>query len=328
MSGKTPLRSTILRPYTPPDRTSGKGAHHASSPPDCSSRQAGGFDQLSALKARFFEALRAKGLSPRTEVSYREAIDQFLGHYFAGDPRRSLEAVEAHHIEAFLAQLRACGRADATVDNRYRSLRRFFRWLKSQGLIANDPIKGVQAPMVRPGVVKPYTEIEVRRMMRETRNWPDLALRDQTIISVLYNTGIRAGELCTLRAANVTDGVLLVMGKGKKERRVGLEPVTKRLLATYTTTREEQRYVFSLSVTGLHQMIKRVAWRAKVGDAHAHRFRDTFAVSFLENGGGLETLQTILGHSNIETTLKYVRYGRERRAVEAQQKYAPFARTG
>ncbi len=182
--------------------------------------------------------------------------------------------------------------------------------------------------MVRPGIVKPYTEMEVRRMMAATRNWPDLALRDQAIISVLYNTGIRAGELCTLKPSCVTEGVMLVRGKGKRERRVGLEPVTQRLLATYMTTREEQRYVFGLSVTGLHQMLKRVAWRARVENAHAHRFRDSFAVEFLEHGGDLETLKTILGHANIETTLRYVRYGRERRAVEAQRKYAPFARVG
>ena len=283
---------------------------------------------IQEAKAQFFEALRAKGVSPKTEVSYREAIDQFLGHYLAADPRRTLEDVQGQHIEAFLAQLRDRGRADSTVDNRYRSLRRFFRWCKSQKLISRDPVKGVQAPMVRPGIVKPFTELEVRRMMAATRNWPDLALRDQAIISMLYNTGIRAGELCTLKPACVTAGTLLVTGKGKKERRVGLEPVTERLLQTYLTTREEQRYVFGLSVTGLHQMIKRVAWRARVENAHAHRFRDSFAVAFLERGGDLETLQTILGHSNIETTLRYVRYGRERRAVEAQRRFAPFARVG
>ena len=282
----------------------------------------------SESKSRFFEALRAKGVSPRTEVSYREAIDQFLGHYLATDPRLTLANVEAPHIEAFLAQLRSVGRADSTVDNRYRSLRRFFRWCKSQKLIPIYPIKAVQAPMVRPGIVKPYTELDVRRMMAATRNWPDLALRDQAIISMLYNTGIRAGELCTLKPASVTEGTLLVTGKGKKERRVGLESVTERLLQAYMTSREERRYVFGLSVTGLHQMIKRVAWRARVENAHAHRFRDSFAVAFLERGGDLETLQTILGHSNIETTLRYVRYGRERRAVEAQRKFAPFAQAG
>ena len=283
---------------------------------------------LQTAKRRFFEALRAKGVSPRTEVSYREAIDQFLGHFLAADPRLTLEDVEAHHVEAFLAQLRKRGRADSTVNNRYRSLRRFFRWCKAQKFIVTDPIKAVQAPMVRPGVVKPFTEIEVRRMMAATRNWPDLALRDQAIIALLYNTGIRAGELCTLKTQHVTDGVLLVQGKGKRERRAGLEPVTERLLRTYMTTREEQRYVFGLSVSGLHQMICRVAWRARVDGAHAHRFRDTFAVEFLERGGDLETLQTILGHSQIETTLRYVRYRREQRAVEAQRKYAPFARVG
>ena len=278
-----------------------------------------------AAKVRFFQALRAKGVSPRTEVSYRESLDQFIGFFLADDPTLTIEDVRSHHIEAFLAHLRKMGRADSTVDNRYRSLRRFFRWCRRQRLIEVDPIKDVQAPMVRPHAVTPYTRQEIERMMAATRNWPPLALRDQAIIALLYNTGIRSGELCTLKPACVTAGTLLVTGKGKRERRVGLEAVTEGLLTLYLTTREDQRYVFGLSVTGLHQMIKRVAWRAKVQDAHAHRFRDTFAVEFLEGGGDLETLQTILGHANIETTLRYVMYRREQRAVEAQRKFAPFA---
>ncbi|KKM20931.1 hypothetical protein LCGC14_1640550 [marine sediment metagenome] len=278
-------------------------------------------------KAAFLQALRAKGVSPRTAVNYREAMDQLIGFLVSLDPALALEDIRPAHIRGFLAELRERGRCDNTVQCRFRALRTWFYFLEREGMVPSNPIKGVQAPIVHVHAVVPYTEDEVRRMMAAARHWPALALRDQMAIALLYNTGMRAGELCTLLVENVREGTVLVCGKGKRERWLGLEPVTARLLTTYRVGRDG-RYVFGLSVTGLHQMIKRLAWRANVPHAHAHRFRDSYAVAFLENGGDLETLQTSLGHASIETTLRYVMYGRERRATEAQRKFAPFAQAG
>jgi len=276
-------------------------------------------------KLRFFDGLRAGARSERTVVGYREAIDQFGGHFLAADPSRGLADVQPSDIEAFLAHLRSKGFRPNTIDNRYRSLRAFFRWCRRQGIVGGDLLQGVKHPGIRCYEVAPYSESEVDAMLLATRQNPALALRDQAIIAVLYNTGVRAGEICTLKPDNVREGALLVRGKGDRQRWVGLEATTAQLLGLYLAGREQRRYVFGLSVTGLYQRIRALAHLAGVPNAYVHRFRDTFAVRFLENGGGVDDLQQILGHAGIETTMRYVMWGRRQRAIAAQRKYAPFA---
>ncbi len=275
---------------------------------------------------RFFKVKRAKGISDRTEVSYRETLSQFLGHYLAADPTRTLQDIRSDDIVEFLVYLRDLGRSESTRANRFRTLRNFFNWCQRERLIKVSPVKGVQNPVVHLEAVKPYTRDEIDRMMVATSRRPAQALRDQVAVALLYNTGMRAGELCTLKPEYFQDDTILVTGKGKRQRWLGLEPTTHRLLRLYMNTRRvEHRYVFSLSVTGLYQVIRVLAWHAKVPNAYVHRFRDTFAVRFLEAGGDVETLQTLLGHAEITTTLRYVMYDREKRALVAQRKYAPFA---
>ena len=276
-------------------------------------------------KSLFFQHLIARARSVRTVISYGEALDQFSGFFLASDPYRRLDDVRAAHIEEFLVLLRKGGRKESTVANRYRSLRRFFRWCKARGFVRLDPTDGLSEPRVRVEAVMPYTDGEVRRMMLATRQWPALALRDQAMIALLYNTGMRAGELVTLHPEHIREGAVKVRGKGAKERWVALEPTTEKLILAWLTGREDRRLVFGLSVSALDKTLKRLAAAAQVSHVHAHRFRDTFAVRFLENGGGIDDLQVLLGHSKIETTLRYVMWQRERRAMDAQRRFAPFA---
>jgi len=283
--------------------------------------------ELHEAKSRFLTAKRARGLSQRTIVNYREAIDQLFGYLLAADVRTDLAGILSQDIEEFLGHLRDLGMSPGTCQNRFRTLRNFFRWCQREKILKTNPCKRLQAPIVKLEAVIPYTPAEVGGMLRAARRWPDLALRDVAIIALLLNTGMRAGELCTLKVEHVREGALLVTGKGKKERWLGLESTTQRLLMTYMATREEQRYVFNLSVGGLYRVVRRLAWAAEppVPNTYTHRFRDTFAVRFLENGGQVNDLKTILGHASIETTMRYVAYDQERRATEAQRQFAPFA---
>ena len=280
---------------------------------------------FSEAKLLFFQSLRAQGISARTERNYREAIDQFTAFFLAEDLTGQMSAVQAEDIEAFLGHLRDLGRSDNTVHNRWRTLRHFFHWCHEREVIAEDPSRAVRPPVERVDEVQPYSPDEIDRFMLATRQWPATALRDQTVIAILYNTGVRAGELCSLRRQNVREGAILVRGKGSRERWVGLEPTTLRLLGMHMESRDGSAVVFGITPSGLYRLVRRLADEADVMGAYVHRFRDTFAVSFLENGGGLETLQTILGHAKIESTLRYVMYDRGRRALEAQRRFAPFA---
>jgi len=276
------------------------------------------------LKGDFFSMLAAEGRAVKTLANYREAIDQFLGFFLATNPRRQPKDVTVRDIEAFILHLRRRKLADNTVANRFRSLRRFFGWACRRRYLRLNPIEGAGRPRERIEAVKPFTAEEVDRLLRATRAWPALALRDQTIIAILYNTGLRVGELTKLRPADIRNHSMCVKGKGRKERWVALEATTEQLLMAYSVGRQG-RTIFGLSVSGLQHRLTALGIRANVPDVHPHRFRDTFAECFLGNGGRVDDLQTILGHAKIETTMRYVQYHREQRAMEAQRKYAPFA---
>jgi site-specific recombinase XerD len=284
-----------------------------------------GETSVAEAKERFFRDLGASGRSERTLTNYAEAIDQFFAHYFASDPFKDPRRVSPGDVQAYLISLRKLKRKDSTVQNRYRSLRRFFGWMTAHKLVRENPMKDVAQPRVRPLAIVPYTDGEVRAMLDATRLWPGTALRDQVIIQLLYNTGMRAGELCTLHERDVHPGAVVVTGKGKKQRWLALDGVTEDALRQYMAVRRPTKCLISLSVSGLQAVIRRLATSACVRGAHVHRFRDTLAVRFLENGGGVDDLQVLLGHSDISTTLRYVMYGREQRALAAQRKYAPFA---
>lgn len=282
---------------------------------------------IGEAKRAFQKQLDSLGRAPGTLAWYNDSIEQFFAFFWDQDPVRPLTKLSAADVESFLIYLRRAGRADSTVNARYRALRRFFRWLKAQRYIKKDPTQGMRAPSVKPDAVVPYSPEEFMDLWRAASHWPDLMARDHAMLALLYNTGLRAGELCTLRRENIREGRILVRGKGKKERWLTLEPNTQNHLGNYLRDERQRpgRFVFNISPRGLHSVIRRLAWKADVANAYVHRFRDTYAVEFLEHGGAVDDLQVILGHSNIQTTLRYVMYGREKRAGVAMSRFAPFA---
>src|SRR3989304_6354681 len=132
-------------------------------------REEGVPPMFAEAKSLFFQHLIARARSVRTVISYGEALDQFTGFFLAADPYRRLHEVPPAPIEAFLGPPRGRGRKESPVANRYRSLRRFFRWCKARGFVRLDPTEGLSEPRVRVEAVMPYTDEEVRRMMLATR---------------------------------------------------------------------------------------------------------------------------------------------------------------
>ncbi len=144
--------------------------------------------------------------------------------------------------------------------------------------------------------------------------------------------GLRLGEGLNLRIGDIdrqSMRVHLRQGKGKKDRHVPLDSHTEGVLRRYAESREGRPRLFALTRTGVYLRVRRLSARASVNASRPiHRFRDTYAVRYLENGGAIDDLQVILGHANMETTLRYVRWGREQRAVDAGRRFTPWANNG
>ena len=150
-------------------------------------------------------------------------------------------------------------------------------------------------------------------------------MRDQSIILVLLDTGIRSSELCGLRVSDVDfeTGKVFVTGKGSKERHCYLGTTTRRSLWRYLVARESQpeEPLFTtqsdrpFTRSWLRRVVSNVGKRAGVANAYPHRFRHTFAVQFLRNGGDIFTLQMLLGHSSLTMVRHYARLA----AIDAEQ---------
>ena len=144
------------------------------------------------------------------------------------------------------------------------------------------------------------------------------ALRNRTIILLLLDTGIRASELCGLaiKDADLTNKRILVLGKGNKERAVPISPRTAKTLWRYLTTERKDEPVNAplflgsegdpLNRDALLKLLIRLRAKAGVNDCHPHRFRHTFAVNFLRNGGNAFELQMALGHTTLQMVQTYL----------------------
>jgi site-specific recombinase XerD len=152
---------------------------------------------------------------------------------------------------------------------------------------------------------------------RECENTRTSSLRDRAIVILLVDTGIRASELCglTLRDVDFKSHRISVMGKGRKERHVPISPRCEQAVWRYLATREDKRPAAPVFATSsgnpldrfsLHGLLELAGRRVGVGDVHPHRFRHTFAITFLRNGGNVFALQRILGHESSTMVNKYL----------------------
>ncbi len=265
-----------------------------------------------------------EGLSPRTLETYERQLHHLAR--FLNDP--DVDSITTHDLKRFFHYLRTeytpsrwngtkKPLAGRTLRNYWIVCRSFYTWAEAE-LGVPDVVNGLAAPKPNTTQVKPFTEEEVKAMLKATSGQ-----RDHLMLLVLLDTGIRASELCALKIADVDvkTGEMHVQGKGKKERHCYLGSVARRSLWKYIDDRDPKEPLFptqqgrALNVQRLWQLVVGIGKRAGVANTHPHRFRHTFAVQFLRNGGDIFTLQMLLGHSSLAMVRHYAALA----AIDAEQ---------
>ena len=208
-------------------------------------------------------------------------------------------------------------------------------------------VRDVTKPRWRPHPVNPFSEAEVKALVRAAewnapyvrnsgkpvRTKRHTALRDMAIVLVLVDTGLRASELCALewRDYNQEAARLRVRhGKGDKERFVYLGAASQKALWRFLSSHKLEhndplfptREGTAINRMNLRNLLLVLARNAKVDHVHPHRFRHTFAVAFLRNGGNVFELQRILGHERLDTVKIYMQLAQSDIAT-AQRKHSP-----
>ena len=210
----------------------------------------------------------------------------------------------------------------------------------------------IERPKATAPVIVPLSREDVEKLLKTTdvsRSWKTradtvnkqpLAKRNWAIILLLLDTGCRASELCGIKYGdiNFSNKSIKVHGKGPgkdpKERLVRFGKRTQetlwRLLASRLDTIKDDSYLLTrrgtddepITSNGLDQLLDSLSGRAGVADVHAHRFRHTFAINYLRNGGDVFTLQWLLGHESLEMVQRYARIA-QTDVEKAHQKASP-----
>ncbi len=267
------------------------------------------------------------GLAKLTLAAYRNDLAHFAG-WLEKERKHVLNVAVSGDIEAYLAW-RFSQHAQPRSAARYTStLKRFYRYLLRENLIAADPTLNLDSPKLPRSLPKTLTEDDVERLLDTADTNTPLGLRDRAMLETLYATGVRVSELVGLKltAVNVNDGVLRVTGKGNKDRLVplGEESVQwlRRYLAASRPLLLDKQLCDEVFVTtrgagmtrqAFWYLIKRHALAAGITRPMSpHTLRHAFATHLLNHGADLRVVQMLLGHSDISTTQIYTHVARER----------------
>jgi len=224
----------------------------------------------------------------------------------------------------------------ASLQSYVKAIKVWFRWLTEEEVIDRNPALRL-ARLQEPKRIRPTLSDEHLRALFEACDLKvSQGFRDYTIILVLLDTGIRVSELCELTLDDMHEGYIKIRGKGDKEREVGLSAIASKFLWKYIHQHREQRddsvqALFTnvagrtLTDAGVEQILKRVQESAGVDDIRltAHKFRHTFARTWLERGGDVYSLSRLMGHSSVKITEIYLQEFTSRQARTQHHKYSP-----
>lgn len=255
----------------------------------------------------FLAAKSIEGCSERTISYYRSTITNLLGSI-----KIPIRKITTEIIREYLTQYQTngnCGKV--TIDNIRRNLSSFFSWLEEEDHIIKSPIRRIHKVKTGATVKEVISDesIEIMRDGCESR-------RDLAMLDLLYSTGIRVGELVNLDISDVNfeERECIVYGKGDKERRVYFDARTKLHIREYLKERKDNNQALFVSlnspyerlkISGVEIRLRELGKKLEIDRVHPHKFRRTMATRAIDKGMPIEQVQRLLGHQQIDTTMKY-----------------------
>lgn len=266
-----------------------------------------------------------RNLSPNTIEAYRNDLAHLEAFMMRND--LNLENVTLEQLHTFAASLHEYGITPRSQARVLSGVRSFFRFLVLDGVVESDPTELLEWPSLPEHLPVVLTLEEIDRIEDSIDLSKAEGARNRAIIEVLFSCGLRVSELVNMKLSDLylEDRVLLVRGKGNKER---LVPVSNKAIADLKRwffdrnlmkiKPGEDDYVF-LNRRGAHLtrtmiliMVKRQAEEAGIKKTISpHTFRHSFATALLQGGADLRSIQAMLGHEKIDTTLVYTHISNE-----------------
>lgn len=263
--------------------------------------------------------------SDDTVIAYRKDLNDFNSFLATSGGTTDLRYINKMDVHVYLSYLFDGHKARATIARRISSLRSFYQYLLREQLIVNNPFDYITLRKHPSHLPRFFYESEMTSLFTSASANINLELgiRDRAILEVLYATGIRVKELCSLTITdmNFTSQLILVHGKGSRDRYVPFGRYAKDALENYlensrkllmTKHQKQHQIVFinhygdPITTTGVEYLMNKIINRSSItGKMHPHMLRHTFATHLLEHGADLRTVQEFLGHSSLSSTQIY-----------------------
>ena len=268
---------------------------------------------------KFLASLRERNTSPHTLRAYTGDLENF-SEYVGSRAWRDIDHIT---IRGFLSRLYEKGLSKTSVARSLAAVRSLYRWLALEGVVEQNPAALVSTPKLPKKLPRVPTMEEMNSVL--DGNMPEVAAfpeRDRLMLELLYGCGIRNSELVgiNLDHIHIKNEIILIRGKGSKERYVPFGEAVRSAVALYLPRRQqvlaEQHKTTPallintrggrLTTRSVGRIIKRIAVAKGLSpDVHPHTLRHAFGTHMLEEGADLRAIQELLGHERLSTTQRY-----------------------
>ncbi len=263
-------------------------------------------------------------LSERTLAAYETDVRLFA-EWVARAHVDAPGAVTRTLVRRYVASLSSREFARRSIARKAAALRRYFRWAVAEGFATVDPTMGLHVNAGSGRLPRVLDRRELERLLDgpvrdDEPVWR--RRRDDAVLEILYGSGVRVSELCSLHLdqLRLADHVLIVWGKGSKERRVPIGDPAVDAVEAWLAVRHEVVPADAGTVLFGNERgkaltprdVRRILDRRSPTPTHPHALRHTFATHLLDGGADLRAVQELLGHSDVATTQRYTHVSRER----------------
>jgi len=288
----------------------------------------------------FFREKKSERISPNTVATYGAALRMFTDYLLAHDYPTSLAGIRDEHVTGWLDQLHETV-APATVHNRFRALKTFFSWYgtKVDGFL--NPMRRMRPPRLPKYEPRVLTLDELRSVLGTCRGRSFDGQRDEAILRVLMNTGMRRGELVglrysptdpTLRDVNLNRGEITVYGKGEKSRICLVDNSTVVAVEGYLRVRRAHEHAAEpwlwlglrgrLTESGVGQLVRSRGQQAGIAGLHPHELRHAWRHHLEVGGASRETLMALGGWDSDRMLRRYASTTANARALAQAREIA------
>ncbi len=260
---------------------------------------------------KFITHLTDKGKSRYTIVAYKKDIEQFLG-YLAKVQVGAIAEVKKENIQSFIEELITNGYTRKSASRKLNSIRTFYRFLKSEGVVTLNPALDVPHPRFESNKPRILSKLEYRALRDYARN----DKRTYAIIELFLQTGIRIGELANIRLSDIRKDTLVIREYGKNEtREIQLNKLVMGAVDEYSTIRpqtdiEDHLFVTKnkkpLLIRNIRNVVDRCFKEVGIENAKVNDLRNTFIAHQLAAGVPIAYVSKVVGHKRLSSTESFL----------------------